>query len=252
MKFFQRLLQKRPGHPAKPSESQKPQKAASLHLSHTEFKLLLDQEISPIMRKKGFRYDGRYTWYGDMENHMRKSVSVFLLKGPAIFRWSVTFDFIPLPSGNRLTYSRTEKSIVAHMYEYPKDWVHSFLGKAEPEAWWYSPCKMTLSGKDQADIIRQIHRAYACELERFEHWHSQIHTLEDALRMVSEKIGPDGAPLYPFLVPSPVYVKAFLQAATGEAQEGRALLETYFLQSRWSDELQQKALQKLDALGSVL
>ena len=223
-----------------------------LSMTHTEFKQLLNKELSPSMAKRGLQYDGQYTWFGEMENNMRKSVSVYLLKGAsAIFRWSVTFDFIPWPSGNRLVYSKTDKIISPHLYEYPIDFYKSFESENGNKVWRRSPCKMTMMGKDLKEIVGSIHTAFSHDLKHFDNWHSEFTSINDAIRMASTKISPNGEPLYPFFYPSPIYVKAFLLAAAGDKDMGMDLLEQYLLNendlcSSWSNEIKSKLKRRLD------
>lgn len=98
-------------------------------------------------------------------------------------------------------------------------------------------------------IIDNIHRAFTRDLERFEQWQSEFKSLDDAARMASAKIKPGGTPLYKFLLPSPVYIKAFLLAATGKKKEGKELLEQYLMYNRYSEEINNKLLQKLDNIN---
>ena len=224
----------------------------TITITNNEFRQLLDKELSPIMLQYGFKYDGQYTWFGEVKNHMRKAISVYLLKGTAsIFKWQITFDFIPLPTGNNLAYSRTEKSIKPHLYEYPYDYYKSFHG-VESNVWRHSPCKMFLSGSNTQEIVNNIHQAFSCDFNRLQNWHNEFNELRDALRMVSDKIKPDGIPIYRFLSPSPVYVKSFILAALGEKPEGRELLTRYLSDRTWEDALKQKIIKAFDKVDVSL
>jgi len=232
-------------------DTYKSQPPAFVDLTHTEFKELLDLELTPVMRERGLTYDGRYTWYGEMNNSMRKSISAYLLKSGAIFRWAITFDFIPWVSGNRLVYSRTEKNIFAHLYEYPHDFYAASESWEAQERWANSTCRMTQMALDGIQkIIDSIHTAFAHDLKWFDKWHSEFNTIDDALRMVNAKIMPHGELMYYNFYPSPVYIKAFLLAATDNKEEGRCLLQRHFehehIYLSWSDDIKNKLLKKLD------
>jgi len=224
-----------------------------ISITHNEFKQLLYKEITPKMLKYGFQYDGQYTWYSEIQNNMRKSVSVCLLKGAsAIFRWSVTFDFIPFPSGNRLTYSKTEKKILPHLFEYPNDYYKSFESEADSLIWRRSSCKMTQMGNGIQEIIESINTAFLYDLKKYENWHNEFITINDAIRMASAKINSDGKPLYPFFYPSPLYILSFLLAATDKKEEGKDLLRHYLSsENHWSEEIKEKITQKFDKIDKL-
>jgi len=223
-------------------------------ITANELKQLLDKEVSPLLLKRNLQYDGQYTWYGEMENHMRKSVSVFLLKGTVgIFKWSVTFDFIPLPSGERLVYSRTEKNIKAHLFELPDDYLQSFRGSSGLEVWKKSACKFSRHGKQENptdDISAQIRTAFVADVEKLSHLHDECTTIADALKVVDDKLNSQNNMdiFHRLFPPSPIYVKAFLLTATGKKREGKDLLEQHLLTLEWNDSLKTKVLQKLDSL----
>ncbi len=69
--------------------------------------------------------------------------------------------------------------------------------------------------------------------------------------LASDKIKPDGTPLYPFQTPDPVYVKAFLLAALGDAQEGKRILREYLAANNdeWSPDLALKVMSTLDGIS---
>lgn len=98
-------------------------------------------------------------------------------------------------------------------------------------------------------IIDNIHRAFTCDLERFEKWQSKFKSLDDAVRMASAKIKPDGTPLYKFLLPSPAHSKAFLLAATEKMKRGKESLRQYLVYKCYNEETNNKLLQKLDDIN---
>ena len=225
-----------------------------IFITNTEFKQLLDKELSPKMLERGFKYNGQYTWYGEMHNHMRKSISLYLLKGmQGVFQWSVTFDFIPYLSGNRLLYSRTEKKIYPHISVFAKDYCNSFRTDEGMKAWINSPCKTTMMGKSIQEIEKRIHTAFSYNLKEFEDWHSKFETLNNALCMASEIKDIQYIPSSPTLFKVSPFIKAFLLAATGDKHDGKALLEHCFSNNRWmyseyNDDIKNKIRQKIDSL----
>ena len=71
--------------------------------------------------------------------------------------------------------------------------------------------------------------------------------------LASDKIKPDGTPLYPFQTPDPVYVKAFLLAALGDAQEGKRTLRAYLTarNDEWSPDLALKVMSTVDGISHL-
>ncbi|MDE7432169.1 MAG: hypothetical protein K2N34_09690 [Lachnospiraceae bacterium] len=57
-------------------------------------KQFFDELLTPVIKKQfDLRYDGSHTWYGPWENHMRKVITMFFLKGDsAIMEWGYNFQ----------------------------------------------------------------------------------------------------------------------------------------------------------------
>lgn len=101
---------------------------SSFELSLLQLKSLLASTITSKLPT--FTYNGAYIWYSPWEDHCRRVIQVYPLKGAsAVFRWGLCFDFLPIfgESGS-LRYQRTDRN---SQYNWPSpDYVTAFLSAA--------------------------------------------------------------------------------------------------------------------------
>ncbi|MDE7206983.1 MAG: hypothetical protein K2N90_07490 [Lachnospiraceae bacterium] len=96
----------------------------SLNLSAAGWKLLIRENLTPLIEEKlQMKQIGDYVWASGYEDGRRKVLSFFKINDAyATFRWGWNFDFVPrIMKGNRIVWSRTDKSIYTHIFELSED-----------------------------------------------------------------------------------------------------------------------------------
>ncbi len=98
-----------------------------VYLKPIGFKKLIEEALSPVIEKEfGMQYLGNGYWASDYENHCRKVIRLFSVNSAyATLCWGYNFDFIPKKSGERLVYSRTDKSVCCHIFEVSDDFIQN-------------------------------------------------------------------------------------------------------------------------------
>jgi len=188
--------------------------------TNTQLKEMLSRLISPELAAEGFSYDGGYVWFSPWEEHCRRVVRVYLLKGGAIFQWGLCFDFLPVPVGEwrSLRYQRTDKSVGLHLFTWPEG---HWTSRPGPR-----PCRFSLFGGSPEEVETGILAAFYEARPAFQTWFRETAGLEGALaearRQAAEPWGINW--------PRPEYALAFLLAMNGRAAEGAAALKAYLAQ----------------------
>ncbi|MGG1515456.1 hypothetical protein ABE504_08580 [Paenibacillus oryzisoli] len=93
---------------------------------------LLDNIISPRVSRLGLIWRGDCTWVSESINGIRKIVHYgrFTRSGNrGYISWGIALDFVMLPKGNKLVYSRTEKTAIIHVGEWSDGYLRSFRGE---------------------------------------------------------------------------------------------------------------------------
>ncbi|PEJ46669.1 hypothetical protein CN692_25545 [Bacillus sp. AFS002410] len=138
------------------------------------------------------------------------------------FSYGLCLDFIPLVSGNKLRYFRTEKSSRALL---------TFSGRSTIISQWV-----------EDDVKQSITKAIKADIKRIEKSLNSIHSLEDARKIAIQNMKSDD--VY-FIYPSPFYVLAFLEAKGGNVEKGLELLEKYFSISNEKENIREMLISKL-------
>ncbi len=187
-------------------------------LSAARLKAMLTAWVTPEL--PGFTHNGAYLWYGPWEDHCRRVIQVYPLKGAsAIFQWGLCFDFLPVFDGSgRLRYQRTDRSVGLHLFCWPPN--HWTQAPAQPPA-----CRFSRFGRDPDDIKAQLLRAFYEAQTLFVPWFQSCRGLSGALTEARHQ-RTDPACRYNW--PSPDYVAAFLFAANGNASAGANTLAEFW------------------------
>lgn len=219
--------------------------AAFCYVTNAQLKEMLDRQVTPLLAAEGFLYDGGYVWFGPWEEHCRRVVRVYLLKGAAIFQWGLCFDFLPVFNweGRNLHYQRTDKSVGLQLFTWP-------------EGHWQQPpsrhCRFRMFGTGPEEVECQIGRAFGEAQAAFHPWFREAAGLAGAL----EEAQRQAAAPRSYNWPQPGYVLAFLLAANGRPEEGETALETFLTQweergGKVSDQLREALKKKLRSCGDL-
>lgn len=175
--------------------------------TYPQLKELLAARISPEL--PGFSYDGGYLWYSPWEDHCRKVVRVYLLKGAgAIFQWGLCFDFLPVVNGEgrNIHYQRTDKSVGLQLFCWP------------PGHWGPGPgrsCRFSLFGRDLEAVERRLMEAFREAQLLFEPWFDRCGSLPGALAEARRQMED---PAVRMNWPVPGYVLAFCWRPTAKGR----------------------------------
>jgi len=164
---------------------------------------------------EGFSYDGGYVWFSPWEEHCRRVVRVYLLKGGAIFQWGLCFDFLPVPAGEwkSLSYQRTDKRVGLHLFTWPED---HWTSRPGPR-----PCRFSLFGGSPGEVEAGVLAAFHEARPAFQTWFRETAGLEGALAEARRQAAQPRSVNWP----PPGYVLAFLLAGSGRVPEGAAALD---------------------------
>lgn len=216
---------------------------SSFELSILQLKSLLASTITSKLPT--FTYNGAYIWYSPWEDHCRRVIQVYPLKGAsAVFRWGLCFDFLPIfgESGS-LRYQRTDKSVGLHLFCWPPDhW--SSISKQN------ASCRFSCIGQTPRAVEAQLLHAFYEAQELFVPWFQNCCNLRNAL-VEAKRQRTDRNSQYNW--PSPDYVTAFLSAANGDTQTGVKILDEFWLQQCQGlpDDLHNKLREKLLACANL-
>lgn len=208
-------------------------------------KQFFDELLTPVIKKQfDLRYDGSHTWYGPWENHMRKVITMFFLKGDsAIMEWGYNFDFLPIVKSNRIVYYRTEKSIQAQLRTFPK----AFIDMAGMAEWKKYKIPMHVRNKEQLE--QNIQEVWKITVPQITDWFLHVDSLETAIHEAEYQV--EYGKYYRLFSPGQLYVKAFLQAQIGNIEQAENLLKETWMYNNASAVIQDKLLKKLRSLFAL-
>jgi len=194
--------------------------SSTFELSVPQLKSLLATAITPKLPE--FTYNGAYFWYSPWEDHCRRVIQVYPLKGAsAIFLWGLCFDFLPVFGESKsLRYQRTDKSVGLHLFCWPPDHWVSISGQG-------ISCRFSRFGQSSREVETRLLHAFYEAQELFAPWFQNCCNLHNAL-MEAKRQRTDPNSQYNW--PSPDYVTAFLFAANGDTQTGVKILDEFWLQ----------------------
>lgn len=180
-------------------------------------KKLLDRLWSPPLAAIGLEPCGANTWAAPGDTPFRKIVIFGRLKGfGAIGYYGLSLSFVPTLGRNELTYHRTQKSAkmdVSNVYP-PYYWSIRPVPGTFPE-------EIRLSNpRDAKRTLQEFIGPFASSAQAWFETVPDLDSLEAALRArIADNINPG-------LNPRPEYALAFIEAAHGNFEEARRLLES--------------------------
>lgn len=208
----------------------------------------LDYYLSPLIQDYyDMQYNGTCTWYGPWEQHMRKVISVFWLKGDqGILEWGYNFDFLPEFKSNRFQYFRTEKQIKAQFRDMPKPFVDLEFG----DHW--QKYLIPMHGNSVHQLERRIQTVWKQTSPDIQNFFESIHSLEAILGELNDRIEQQKARetlnYYSMLLPESYYIKAFILAYMGEDTQAVDCMKHTNVFQHATEEHKQKMIQKLKEL----
>ena len=207
-----------------------------------QLKNLLATAVAPEL--SGFTYNDAYLWYSPWNDHCRKVIQVYPLKGTSyIFMWGLCFDFLPVfGETGSYRYQRTDKSVGLHLFCWPPGHWDSASGQSVS-------CRFRRFGKNPDDVESRLFKAFHEAQELFVPWFQNCSDLQSALTEAKRQCTD---PVSQHHWPSPHYVTAFLLAANGNAQTGMKVLDEFWVQygSRYPMALHDKLKKKLLACAN--
>ena len=202
-----------------------------------QLKNLLATAVAPKL--SGFAYDNAYLQYSPWNNHCRKVIQVYPLKGASyIFLWGLCFDFLPVfGEAGSYRYQRMDKSVGLHLFCWPPGHWDSASEKSVS-------CRFRRFGKNPVDVESHLLKAFHEVQGLFVPWFQNCSDLQSALTEARRQCTD---PVSQHNWPSPHYVTAFLLAANGNAQTGMKVLDEFWIQngSRFPMALYDKLKKKL-------
>lgn len=185
-----------------------------------QLKSFLAAVITPKL--PDFTYNGAYLWYSPWEDHCRRVIQVYPLKGASyIFLWGLCFDFLPVfGASGGLRYQRTDKSVGLQLFCWPPGHWSPVLGQ-------HDFCRFSRFGQTPREVEDQLLQAFYEAQELFVPWFQNCNNLHNAL-VEAKRQCTDLDSQHNW--PSPDYVTAFLLAANGDTQVGVKILNEFWLQ----------------------
>ncbi|KQL42357.1 hypothetical protein AN960_03725 [Bacillus sp. FJAT-25509] len=188
-----------------------------------KLKELLNIIVSPYLLPLGLKWRGDYYWVGENENGIRKVFHYVPSKGGmGCFSYGYCLDFIPLLSGNKLRYFRTEKGARELI---------SIRGDISEISQWV---------KD--DVKQSIVNAIKTDIKQIEKHFKSVPSIEDVRKIAIKNM--ESGDQY-FIYPSPFFVLAFIEAKIGNLDKGQELLEKYFSHSNEKENIREMLISKL-------
>jgi hypothetical protein len=175
----------------------------------------LHQYLTPKLEQWGLKYVRDNVWLSE-ENKLgiRKMVKYdYNGTNRATLAWGVCLTFLPLPSGGKLVYQRTNSNSKLHLFE----WADEFK--------YYT--NLTLNDTDKGSIYHEKHRfendlkrVVNEELPNIIHWFKRAETINNLIDIAEEQIKNN----WLFHFPSQHYVLSFLYAKNGNKTKALELL----------------------------
>ena len=178
---------------------------------------LLDDTISARVQNLGLVRQSDYLWHSLSVDTIRPGLQYMQLKGgQGTFTWGVCIDFVPLVTGNNLTFFKSDKKFKFHAFEWTDEYSNSFFGGQLQDGvtthWGLNNAKKSIKSlfdKNENKIIKWFDNAKTLE--------SLIATLEQQVTIGRQ---------YNFHWPNPKYVLAFLYAKANQTEKAIQLFDT--------------------------
>lgn len=177
---------------------------------------ILNEIISPRLSDRGFEWNKKYLWFDQPKNSIRHVFQYSRLKGETgTFAWGVCLDFVPIIASNKLKYSRTDKSVTLHLFEWPDEYSNSFFNEK------FEGGKTTHWGKHQTKkSIKYLFDKYE---QKIMAWYDHASTIENLIEIADQQIATGKS--YNIHNPSPKLVLAFLQARANQLENAKKTIE---------------------------
>lgn len=202
------------------SELKTDSESESEYILGDELKALLNQIITPKLSTLGLRWRGDCCWIGESVNGIRNIVNYsFITRGRfrGLLAWGVALDFLPLPSGNRFIYNRTEKSAKLHLFEWPEGYIDSFRGKPFVDGYGITSHRRDLA----AETINQVIES---ELARIESFFKKASSIEGLIEIAEGQYFNNDS-FGQMHSPHPSYVLSFLYAKNNRLDEALKMID---------------------------
>jgi hypothetical protein len=186
-----------------------------------DLKELLNKIISPRVSEFGLKWSGDNLWIGENINGIRNIVEYrrFTRSGNrGYILWGVALDFVMIPKGKKLTFSRTEKNAIIHIGEWPEGYAKSFLGEEMED------------GKGVASHYEHVAektliKAIEGELDNISAFFEKAKDTEGIIQIANEQINNPKSPIYSMRFPSPAFILAFIYAKLGQFELAKDYLK---------------------------
>lgn len=200
----------------------------------------LDSMLSPLIQKQfDMKYNGTYTWYGPWNQHMRKVITVFLLKGDrGILEWGYNFDFLPELTSGQIKYFRTEKRVKTQLRDFPKPFID--FGN-------WDDYVIPMHSNNLHQLENRITKVWNLSSLQILDWFERVASIDAALAELEYQISYQN--YYTFLAPEQAYMKAFLTAMSGNESLAVEILKNTNIFLECSSEKQEMLIGKLRELG---
>lgn len=176
----------------------------------------LHQYLTPKLELLGLKYVRDNVWLSE-ENKLGIGKMVkydYNGTNRATIAWGVCLTFLPLPSGDKLVYQRTNSNSKLHLFE----WADEFK--------YYT--NLTLNDTDKGSIYHEKHRfdddlkrVVSEELPNIILWFKRAETISNLIEIAEEQIKNNWLSHFP----SQYYVLAFLYAKNGDITKAFELLK---------------------------
>lgn len=220
----------------------------NVELSAAEWKLLIRENITPIIEKElQMKQIGDYLWASEYNNMgMRKVLSFFWINSAyATFKWGWNFNFIPKYSRGKIVWARTDKSIFTHLYEVSKDFYDS-SGRSERKRRAYDKViisRIFYNENNSRDIITDMTKDFQKKLKvlipTIKKYYKATSTLESVLRRIDLNLENY---YYRFINPELVVLRVFILYRLNLKEEALSDFEKI---SFTSDDIREQYYKKL-------
>ena len=196
---------------------------------------ILDHLISPRLKNHGLTWNGKYLWFDQPRESIRRVFHYTFLKGETgTFTWGVCPDFIPtITTSNKLQFHRTDKSATPLLFEWPNEYANSFFGGNLKDG------ITTHWGQ------RETERSVKDLMDRYEsqifNWFKTASSLEGLIQIAERQI--ETGKSYDLHSPDPKLVLAFLYGRASQMDKAIQMIEVLNVE----DFLKQDLIMRLES-----
>src|SRR5262245_29048382 len=210
-------------------------------INPSQVKAIVSAELAPLLVADGFKPIDPYKFVRSSKAPIREVVVIGFGKSECSVACGWSLSFMPVISGERLRWQRTEKSIRAFdVSRAPWDYDPPFH---------YTDWAISMMNDEAACRVKA--KALAPKVVTYaSQWWNRINTVEDVIDLVLSFKASDGGRHFGYWnLPRLQMTLAFASAFTGHREDARSALDEYF--SHYSCEAAIKAAltKALDATG---